>query len=257
MSLNHNTKQPKSGARFYFPRKINEDEILLELPKDIENHAKSSLRLKEGALFYLFDGSGGEYLAKLVIASNDRRMAEILNFSDVNPEPKLKISLVQSVMSNDKMNWLIQKATELGVQEINVFKAERSSLKIYAQQLEKKKLHWHKVAIAACEQSGRTKVPSVRTFLSLADYLETTCSTTIKETKIILSPSGSNTLKNIPRDQEKLTITIGPEGGFAAQELAMAKSNNFLELKLGPRILRAETAGISLVAISQALFGDF
>ncbi|MEJ6564126.1 MAG: 16S rRNA (uracil(1498)-N(3))-methyltransferase [Burkholderiales bacterium] len=256
MSLNHDTKQPKSGARFYLCRKIREGETLVELPKDIANHAKSALRLKEGALFYLFDGTGGEYLAKLVMATNGSLMAEIINFSAVNLESELKISLVQSVMSNDKMNWLIQKATELGVNEINIFKAERSALKIDTQLLEKKKLHWHKVAIAACEQSGRTKIPSIRTFLSLSDYLASSSSTNAKETKIVLSPSGSNTPQNIPRDQEKLIITIGPEGGFTDQELIMAKSNNFLDIRLGPRTLRAETAGISLIAISQALFGD-
>ena len=257
MSLNRDTNKPKSGARFYLHRKISEGETLLELPKDIANHAKSSLRLKEDSLFYLFDGSGGEYLAKLVIASNHRLMAEILSFSDVRLESDLKILLVQSFMSNDKMNWLIQKATELGVSEINVFKAERSSIKIDAPQLEKKKTHWHKIAIAACEQSGRTKIPVIRTFLTLADYLETSESTDTKETKIILSPTGSNNINNIPRDQEAFTIVIGPEGGFTEQELAIAKSNHFLEVRLGPRTLRAETAGISLVAISQALFGDF
>ena len=256
MSLNHDTKQPKSGARFYLCRKIREGETLVELPKDIANHAQSGLRFNEGALFYSFDGTGGEYLAKLVIASNGSLMAEIINFSDVNPESELKISLVQSVMSNDKMNWLIQKATELGVNEINIFKAERSALKIDAQMLEKKKMHWHKVAIAACEQSGRTKIPSIKTFLSLSNYLENSLSTNAKETRIILSPSGSNTPQNIPPGQEKLTITIGPEGGFTDHELFMAKSNAFLDMRLGPRTLRAETAGISLIAISQALFGD-
>ena len=250
-------KQLKSGARFYLNRKIKENETFIELPRDITKHATSALRLKEGAFLNLFDEDGKEYLSILVAARDGKMKAEILQFLNSKTESPLKISLTQSILSNEKMNLVVQKVTELGVAEINIFKAERSSIKIDMDQLEKRKHHWHKVAIAACEQSGRTQIPKIKTYLSLASFLEHQLQENTKQTKLILSPNGSTYLKDIKVKPVDLNITIGPEGGFSETELAVAKSNDLIEIQLGPRTLRAETAGISMSAIAQALWGDF
>ena len=250
-------KQLKAGARFFLDQKINRSDPLIELPREIVKHATSALRLKKGALVSLFDGDGGEYLAKLVSVLDGEVRAEILQFLDSEADSKLRIALTQSILSNEKMNLIIQKSTELGIAEINIFRAERSSIKVETDQLEKRKHHWHKVAIAACEQSGRTKLPKIKVYPSLTHLIETAPNENAKQTGLILSPSGSANLKDLDLKPCNINIAIGPEGGFSDEEITIAKSNGFIDVKLGPRTLRAETAGISMTAIAQALWGDF
>jgi 16S rRNA (uracil1498-N3)-methyltransferase len=155
------------------------------------------------------------------------------------------------------MNFLIQKATELGINEINIFKSERSSFKVDKDQLNKKKVHWNKVAIAACEQSGRTRIPKIETFQSLESLISGPSASEPTEAKLILCPKGSKTIEIITRPPERVVIAVGPEGGFTNQEVASAISCGFSDIRLGPRTLRTETAGISLIAGIQTLWGDF
>lgn len=257
MKPNKAKKQLKAGARFFLDRKITESDAMIELPRDITKHATSALRLKSGALISLFDGGGGEYLSKLVSGPDGEMKAEILQFLDSKTDTKLKISLTQSILPNEKMNLVVQKATELGIAEINVFKAERSSIRVKEDQVEKRKHHWRKVAIAACEQSGRTKIPKIRVYPSLTYFIETAANENTEQTKLILCPGGSTHLKDVVLKPVNLTIATGPEGGFSDEELAVAKLNGFIDVQLGPRTLRAETAGMSMTAIAQALWGDF
>ncbi|MFL2667581.1 MAG: 16S rRNA (uracil(1498)-N(3))-methyltransferase [Burkholderiales bacterium] len=254
----HKTKkQLKSGARFYLDRKIEENETLIDLPKEITRHATSALRLKVGALFTLFDNDGSEYISTLVTTPDGQIKADVLQFLDSKTESKLKVSLTQSILSNEKMSLVVQKATELGITEINVCKTDRSSISIETDQLKKRKVHWRRVAIAACEQSGRTQIPKINTFLSLTSCLEELPAENTEQTKLILSPQGSTRLKDISVSPANLNIAVGPEGGFSDDEIAFAKSTGFIEFQTGPRTLRAETAGISMAAIAQALWGDF
>lgn len=257
MEIHKIKNQLKSGARFYLDREINKNETIIELPREIMKHATSSLRLKEGAFLSLFDKNGREYLLTLVATTDGIIKAKILQLLASTAESILKISLTQSILSNEKMNLVIQKATELGIAEINIFKAKRSSIKINMDQLEKKKHHWYKVAVAACEQSGRTRIPKIKTYLSLESFLEQELKTNAKQTKFMLAPNGSTCLKDIKVKPINMNIIIGPEGGFSEDELATTKPNDIIEVRLGPRTLRSETAGISMIAIAQALWGDF
>ena len=162
-----------------------------------------------------------------------------------------------SKSTHEKMSLVVQKATELGITEINVCKTDRSSISIETDQLKKRKVHWRRVAIAACEQSGRTQIPKINTYLSLTSCLEELPAENTEQTKLILSPQGSTRLKDISVSPANLNIAVGPEGGFSDDEIAFAKSTGFIEFQTGPRTLRAETAGISMAAIAQALWGDF
>ena len=251
------SKHTKAGARFYIDQAISDDTAVIDLPKEITKHALSSLRLKEGNLFHIFNGKGGEYLSKLILPPNGNAKAEIIAYETPNTESSLDICLVQSYLSNEKMNFLIQKATELGINEINIFKSERSSFKVDKDQLNKKKAHWNKVAIAACEQSGRTRIPKIETFQSLESLISGPSASEPTEAKLILCPKGSKTIEIITRPPERVVIAVGPEGGFTKQEVASAISYGFSDVRLGPRTLRTETAGISLIAGIQTLWGDF
>jgi 16S rRNA (uracil1498-N3)-methyltransferase len=165
---------------------------------------------------------------------------------------------LQGISSGERMDYTVQKAVELGVAEIWPLLAERSVVRLDRERAEKRRLHWQRVAIAACEQSGRSRVPPVHAPLRLADWLATwRAQRQGNERALLLSPAGGARLAALGEPQGPVILLAGPEGGFTEAEAAAARHQGFLPVRLGPRILRTETAALAALAAIQALWGDF
>ena len=175
----------------------------------------------------------------------------------INNESNLKIILLQALTSNDRMDWIIQKTTELGITEIQPVICERSTIKIKDNKTEKKLIRWRQISISACEQCGRAKIPLIHAPQDLSNYLEKN-RVFKKNLKIILSPDAKKNLNEIEliNTKQEISILIGPEGDFTKKELELAIKKDFLSVKIGPRILRTETAPISILSILQYKYGD-
>ena len=218
------------------------------------HHIIHVLRITTGRPIILFNGQGGEYRG--VIASITKKIAsvEITDFRDIDRESPLSVELAVCLIKNDRMDWLLQKATELGVSNISLLVSERTDYKIKTDRIAKKLQHWRQIVISACEQSGRTAVPAIRAPEALDAWLTTVAA----DERYILHPgSHQKSLKSYGSSPSSLALLIGPEGGFTDIEFNLAMDNQFSPLTLGPRILRAETAPLAALAIVQQQFGDF
>ena len=217
-------------------------------------HAVQVLRLKTGDPLVLFDGTGGEYQAKMSVCNKRDSSVTLESFDDVNRESSLKSSLILSTIKSDKMDFAIQKAVELGVSHIQPMISDRSVIKIKADRLQKKMGHWQAIIVAACEQSGRTKIPSLDEPLSLE-----TCLTKYKhEFCIGMLPTTSQKFQNLElMDKDKgIALIIGPEGGFTDAEESLMQNYEINTVNFGSRILRAETAVIAGLTACQQQWGD-
>lgn len=240
--------------RFYCPPPLP-DQGSFNLPPDAAHHASRVLRLREGTEVQLFDGEGHEchgviddLSGKNVVISGLRRIA-------ADRESPLRVALAQALSSSEKMDWVIQKATELGVTEIQPLATERSVAKLSAERAAKRTEHWQQVAIAACEQCGRNVLPVIHPPLDMLLWLQ---QTRAEETsKFILLPQGANSLHSQGKPCGKVTLLIGAEGGFSEAESASALLCGFAPIKLGARVLRTETAAVAGLAALQTLWGDF
>jgi len=221
----------------------------LTLPEGAAHHAARVLRLREGDRAVLFDGRGGEYEARLAMPGRGRVLAETGARSDPLRESPLEITLLQAVSSSDKMDFTIQKAVELGVAAIQPVFSEKSVVRLSGEREAKKLLHWQRIAIAACEQCGRNRIPEVREPLALDRYVAAA------GVKILLSPSGSGKLAGLATSP--LILACGPEAGFSDAEEARLLRAGFTAVRLGPRVLRTETAALAALAALNALAGDF
>ncbi len=240
-----------TGARV--PRLYVEAELqahaTLALPEAAAHHAARVLRLREGDAVVLFDGRGGEYAARLAMPERGRVLAETSARSDPARESPLEITLLQAVSSSDKMDFTIQKAVELGVAAIQPAFSEKSLVRLSGEREAKKLLHWRRIAIAACEQCGRNRIPEVREPLPLERF------SAPAGMKILLSPTGTARLAGLA--QGPLTVAVGPEAGFSDAEEQRLLRAGFAAVRLGPRILRTETAALAALAALNALAGDF
>ncbi len=195
----------------------------------------------------------------MVDASLTKTTVAVLVEQTVSRESSLEINLVQGVSRNDRMELCIQKATELGVYKITPVICERSNYRLDKKRQEKKLQHWQSVANSACEQSGRNIIPAIEPLQMLNDYFQTI---TDSEPTIFLHPDAGQSLKTIKLNAEnsaryRLSILVGPEGGFSLQEINQFKQFDWQAVKVGPRILRTETAGPAVIASLQILWGDF
>jgi len=225
----------------------------IELDDKNFGHAIRVLRLKEGDPLTIFNGEGGEFLAKISQITKKTAFAQLTELLKINIESPLNIWLDQGISRGDKMDLTIQKATELGVKKIIPMFTERCGVKLTGERLDKKLSHWQSVAISAAEQSGRTKIPEVVTAIDFRNFIEN--EKTLQ--KYILNPKSSTTTKSLKIDQkDPIVLAIGPEGGFSNQEIQIAEMHNFFSLSLGPRVLRTETAGIAAILALQTIFGD-
>lgn len=238
-----------SGPRLYVPLQLAAG-TELELPAEAANHLRV-LRLQPGQALTLFDGSGGEYPAELLALDRKRAQVRLGEHHAREAESPLVITLLQGVSKGERMDFTIQKAVELGVAAIRPVFTERSVVQLRGERLTKRIDHWQAVAAAACEQCGRNRVPPVLPALPLPQVLAATTA----EQGIVLDPTGSQRLTDLP-PAGSFALLIGPEGGLTDAEITAASAAGYSRLRLGPRILRTETAGLAMLAALQALRGD-
>jgi 16S rRNA (uracil1498-N3)-methyltransferase len=225
----------------------------VELPEPVARHAVRVLRLPPGAPMVLFDGRGGEYPARIERIERDRVLAELGAWQDVERESPLAITLVQALQVGEKMDFTIQKAVELGVRDIVPVESRRSVMRLAGERAAKRVAHWQGVAASACEQCGRNQVPLVAPLEKLENWL---ARPTHAALRLMLAPDAERTLVEIPPAGE-VQLLIGSEGGLDPQEVIAATQAGFQAVRLGPRVLRTETAGLAALAAMQAIWGDF
>ena len=222
------------------------------LPDGVAAHLLRVLRLGAGDECVLFNGDGHDYHARIATAGKRHATAGILRTSRVDTESTLRITLLQGIARGEKMDWILQKATELGVARILPVTSDRSEVKLDAQRADKRLAHWRGIVIAACEQSGRAVVPEVAPPQALA------AAAALRDGRgVILDPFAEASVSALPCDSPgACTIAIGPEGGWSPRDRGQLVEAGFDGLRLGPRVLRTETAGIAAIAVLQARFGD-
>jgi 16S rRNA (uracil1498-N3)-methyltransferase len=222
-----------------------------ELEDEAANHVGRVLRMNAGAELILFNGDGFNYPAR--ISRCEKKSVSVIAIEpQANPvESPLKIHLGQGISRGDRMDFAIQKAVELGVSEITPLFTERCGVKLDGDRLSKRNEQWQKIAISACEQSGRSVVPVVHPAVALNVWL----AQTTKELKLTLHPWASDTIKTLIPNHN-IRLVIGPEGGFSEQEMAHTTAAGFTGIQLGPRVLRTETAALTAISALQLQFGD-
>jgi 16S rRNA (uracil1498-N3)-methyltransferase len=226
-----------------------------ELPAQAGAHLTRVLRLEAGAPLTLFNGAGGEYAAALLPASGKQTLARVTRHDAIERESPLQVTLLQGIARGERMDFIVQKATELGVTRIVPVLAERSVVKVDPKQRERKREHWQAIAISACEQCGRNRVPDVAVPLSLEESIRNLPADVLR---CLLAADGAAPLARVATDdRQPLTLLIGPEGGLAENERTFAHTNGFRDYRLGPRVMRTETAGLAALAVLQAVAGDF
>ena len=238
--------------RFHVPFRLSPGSPYA-LPAEAARHAVQVLRLRAGDALILFDGEGGEYGACIEHIRRAEVVVRVQDHRAVERESALKVHLAQGISSGERMDYALQKAVELGVASIQPLTMLRSVVKLDAERARRRTQHWQQVVSAACEQCGRNRVPEVRAPLSLEHWLATQPS----GDKLFLSPEGEAGLDDLAPPTGPLWLLAGPEGGFDARESALAHAAGFRALRLGPRILRTETAALAAIAALQALWGDF
>ena len=224
----------------------------LTLSKNSSRHLVLVLRMKVGQSAILFNGGGGEYIGRLTNASKTNSTVLIDGFSAVEKESNLKIHLAVGVSKGDRMDWIIQKATELGVTEISPIFTGRTEVKLSGSRLDKKLSHWQQIAISACEQSQRNRVPSINPILSFDAWLE------LKHNglKLLMNHLGDLGLSEMSPKDQHIVLLVGPEGGLSENEICVAEASGYTSVSMGPRILRTETAPVAALSILQSLWGD-
>ena len=225
----------------------------IDLPEPVARHAVRVLRLPPGAAVVLFDGRGGEYDARIERIERDRVVAALGAWRDVERESGLAVTLIQAVQAGEKMDYTVQKAVELGVSHIVPVDSRRSVTRLDGERAARRVAHWQGVAAAACEQCGRNQVPQLAPLERLENWLARPASGTLR---LILAPDAEQALVDLP-PVTNVQMLIGAEGGLDPQEIIAAQQVGFKAVRMGPRILRTETAGLAALAAMQALWGDF
>ncbi|MFC3092677.1 16S rRNA (uracil(1498)-N(3))-methyltransferase [Alteromonas sediminis] len=238
--------------RFFHPDQLSVDTDVALSP-DALHHCVNVLRLRVGANLILFDGTGKEFVGE-IIQSEKRRVIVALNTEiALDPQSPLTLHLAQGVSKGDRMEWVLQKATELGVTDITPVITERCNVKLDESRWQKKHEQWKKVVIGACEQSGRNTLPVLHPVTALTDFLAQ--STT--QNRLILTPDAEQTFNNLQTTaRDGFRLIIGPEGGLSDLETNQAREKGYQPMRFGPRILRTETAAIASIATLQSRFGD-
>lgn len=244
--------------RLYHPENLTCGETTF-LNKDSSNHLIRVLRSKVDSPIVLFNGDGFDYQCKTLDTNSKKTLISIESRAEISNESNLDITLIQGLSRQDRMETSIQKSVELGVNKIIPVICQRSNLKSNKDKLTKKLSHWRKIAVSACEQSGRCTIPEITDVVLFNDIKQSLKKNTLK---ITLDPVAETSLKDIEKMHSDTTfdtidIFIGPEGGLNDDELLLLKNENFLSIGFGPRILRTETAGPAVISALQVLWGDF
>ena len=227
---------------------------LVPLPAKQSSYLCRVLRMQEGRSLRVFNGLGGAYSAEISRAHPKEAELRIGDFDDRNPESPLSIELGIALSKGDRFDYALQKATELGVSQIQPLQTDRVDGRFNAVRLAKKMLSWQAIVVSACEQSGRNKVPLIMPVKSIEDW----CLELSASTRIVLDPMSAGTRLNTLDKPADLSaaLLIGPEGGLTETEIQHATEQGFQAMGMGPRILRTETAPLSAISIMQSLWGD-
>jgi 16S rRNA (uracil1498-N3)-methyltransferase len=239
-------------TRVHLPGPLSCDAELM-LPAGGAYHVSRVLRLRAGAALLVFDGTGNEHRAEISTVNGDQVQVRVGERLHGTAESTLNITLVQGISRSERMDWTLQKATELGVNTIVPVLTARSVVRLDEKQASKKQEHWHGIVIGASEQSGRNVLPKVHTPLRLRDHLNTARKDGMR---LVLSPTAPASLAGLSSLSTKVELLIGPEGGLDDDELLMAEKSGFTPVRLGPRVLRTETASVVALSVLQALWGD-
>ncbi len=246
-------------ARFYHPAEIAIGQ-LVELSIENKHHAARVLRLKKGDPITLFNGFGGEFSAHIDTLTKSSTTVLIDSYQEIECESPLHIELAQAICVNEKMDWIIQKAVELGVTCIQPVMTHRSIVHLSDERSSKRLHHWQKIVISACEQCGRNRIPQVLPLTTLSQWLShKKTNKSPSDLYLILSTTTTQSFRNIskPPANMNLSLVIGPEGGFTQEEEAAILHTGFVPIRLGQRILRTESAALAAVSALQILWGDY
>lgn len=231
---------------------INDTEI--ELDGDQARYLGRALRARVGDRLNLFDGNGAEWTATILQISKNTVTLRIDDSHEAGTESPLKVHLVQGISRGERMDFVVQKATELGVKRITPVLTEYSMVKLDGSRAEKRRDHWQRIATSASEQSGRVRLPLIDTPIPLKNWLGDKPQRI--DTELILKPGAAATLPSLRPPETKICVLVGPEGGFSDSEYEDAEISGFKAVSLGPRVLRTETAAIATLAMLQSLWGD-
>lgn len=236
--------------RIHTDQELRENQSL-QLDPGASRHLAGALRLQVGDPLILFNGTGGEYDASVSSIERKQVTVDVGAFCERSIESPLHIHLGIAISRGERMDWVIQKSTELGVNTISPLFSERCEVKLKAERAHKKLRHWQQIAISACEQSGRNCVPDI----SVPQHVISWCEAAQAEAKLVLHQRAS-TQPPLTVKPASVALLIGPEGGLTETEIAAAQSQGFESMALGPRVLRTETAPLAACAILQARWGD-
>jgi len=223
------------------------------LPESAAYHVARVLRLRPGAPLVAFDGTGYDFRCEITAVEGDTVRVAVGERTPGLRDSPLGITLVQAVSRSERMDWTLQKATELGVRVIVPVLSARSVVRLDERQAERKLRHWKAIVAGACEQSGRSTLPEVRSPVELGRFL---AESPREGQRLVLSPAGPASLAGLATTASRVELLIGPEGGLDDHELDAATRAGFSPVRLGPRVLRTETAGIVALTVLQALWGD-
>ncbi len=227
---------------------------VVALPEDAVAHLVRVLRLGLGDPVTLFNGDGFDYPAKICSLSRKAAEVQVLGQRGVDNESRLHLTLAQGIARGEKMDLIVQKATELGVIRIAPVITERTEVRLDSERAAKRLLHWRGVVVAACEQSGRARVPEVMEPQTLANFVGDTS----PGLRFILDPLAEKGIADADiKPGQPVTLLIGPEGGLSERDRLVLRAAGYQGLRLGPRILRTETAGLAALAAINALYGDW
>lgn len=223
----------------------------ITLPEEAAAHVGRVLRMQPGDALQLFNGDGNNYAACIEQVSKKQVLVSVTSSAPNPTESNLHLHLGQVISRGDRMDFAIQKAVELGVNTITPLFSERCGVKLDGERLEKKQQQWQKIVYSACEQSGRSRIPKILPALQLANWL----AEPTKDLKLTLHPWATDTIKTL-KPAHSIRLMIGPEGGFSEQEMTAALAAGYLGIRLGPRVLRTETAALTAISALQLQCGD-
>jgi len=237
--------------RIYLPLDLTVNQTF-ELTEHAFQHTVKVLRMKQDAKLVVFDGKGNEYSASLEQVNKKVAFVNIEKELNSNNESNLSIHLGLGISKGDRMDFAIQKAVELGVTEITPLFTEHCVVNLDEKRIQKRLQHWQGVIISACEQSGRSALPTLNKIMKLnkwSDAIDSTC--------FVLDPLATSTLNQTSPENSNISLVIGPEGGLSSNEISELEKKKLCHaIKFGPRILRTETAALSVITAIQLLWGD-
>lgn len=224
-------------------------DMALDVPE--ANHVASVLRMQTGEHIFLFNGKGGYFETTITHIAKKQVTVHVREHHASRNESPLRVHIGQGLSRGERMDYAIQKSTEMGVAEITPLFTTRSEIKLGGERSIKRQQHWQQVAISACEQCGRDVIPAVQTPRSLNDFIITATA----DLKLVLHHESPSSLRNLPKPNS-IALLIGPEGGLTEEEITLATQHGFITTQLGPRVLRTETAPVAALSVINTLWGD-